>query len=267
MENILLPSKMTFTEGASESESVLTIEPLHHGYGTTLGNALRRVLLSSLEGAAVTAVKLKGAQHEFSTIDGVKEDVLEIILNLKKLRLKVHTDEPVVLSLEVSGKTGEVTAADISANADVEIVNKDLLIATLTSADAKLVMEITVGRGRGFVPTEERDTTGNDIGVMAIDSLYSPVLSVGMSVENTRVGEITNYDKLIMNIVTDGTLTPQEAVGDAVKILLNHYSWVESQLTHASLTEKIAAANEERKEEVAAEELEAAEEETTEGEE
>ncbi len=245
MENILLPSKMSFSPGSDENESVLTIEPLHHGYGTTVGNSLRRVLLSSLEGAAVTAVKIKGVQHEFSTIEGVKEDVLEIIMNLKQLRLKVHAAEAVTLKLEASGKEGDVTASAIQPNADVEIVNTDLVLATVTDASKPLTMEITVSRGRGFLPTEEMDTTGNDIGVIAVDALFSPVLSVGMKVENTRVGEITNYDKLIMNIRTDGSITPQNAVEQATKIILNHFNWVESQLSHASLTEKITSAQEE----------------------
>lgn len=245
MENILLPSKMSFVDGEQPFESVVTIEPLHHGYGTSVGNSLRRVLLSSLEGAAVTAVKIKGVSHEFSVVEGVKEDALELILNLKLLRMKVHADEEVKLMLEVSGKTGEVTAKDIAANADVEIINTDLVLATMTDKKATLTMEITVGRGRGYVPTEERDTTGNDIGVIAVDSFYSPVRQVGMKVENTRVGEITNYDKLIMNIVTDGTKTAQEAVADATKILLNHLNWIESQLNHATLTEKIEASREE----------------------
>lgn len=256
MENILLPSKMSFSPGSDENESILTIEPLHHGYGTTVGNSLRRVLLSSLEGAAVVAVKIKGVQHEFSTAEGVKEDVLEIIMNLKQLRMKVHAAEPVTLKLESSGKEGAVTAADIEKNADVEIVNGDLVLATVTDASKPLVMEITVSRGRGFLPTEEMDTTGNDIGVIAVDALFSPVLSVGMKVENTRVGEITNYDKLIMNIHTDGSMSPQTAVEEAVKIILNHFNWVESQLTHATLTEKITSAQEESASEVAEEETE-----------
>ncbi len=245
MQNILLPSKMSFTPGEKEHESVLTIEPLHHGYGTTVGNALRRVLLSSLEGAAVTAVKIQSVQHEFSTVEGVKEDVLDIVLNLKKLRLKVHSDEPVMLQLKVTGREGEVTAADIEANADVEIMNKDLAIATLTSSKATLEMDITVARGRGFVPTEERDDETRDIGTIAVDALFSPVVNVGLNVENTRVGEITNYDKINMNILTDGTVTPQDAVQQAVSIILNHYNWIEGQLSHASLTEKIESAKSE----------------------
>jgi len=254
MENILLPSKMSFTDGENKNETILTIEPLHHGYGTTIGNSLRRVLLSSLEGAAVTAVKIKGAQHEFTTIEGVKEDMLEIMLNLKQLRMTVHTNEPVVLHLEVTGKTGEVTAASIEKNADVDVVNKDLVIARLTDKSATLSMDITVSRGRGFLPTEEMDTTGNEIGLMAIDAMFSPIVSVGMKVENTRVGEITNYDRLVMNIITDGTISAQDAVEAATKTIMNHFNWIDSQLSHATLTEKITNAQEEKAEQEAEEE-------------
>ncbi|HRH31957.1 MAG TPA: DNA-directed RNA polymerase subunit alpha [bacterium] len=244
MESIFLPSKMYFTPGEKPNEMLLTIEPLHHGYGTTIGNALRRVLLSSLPGAAVTAMKVKGAQHEFSALNGVKEDVLDIMLNLKKLRMKVHSEEPVVLKLSVK-KEGEVTAADIEANADVEIVNPELVIATVTDKSASFDMEITVSRGRGFLPTEEREEAPTEIGVIAIDAMFSPVRTVGLKVENTRVGEITNYDKLLMTIATDGSITPQEAVEQATKILLNHFTWVQGQLQHASLTEQIVRASEE----------------------
>lgn len=243
METIFLPSKMHFAPGAIEHESVLTIEPLHHGYGTTVGNALRRVMLSSLPGAAVTAMKIKGVQHEFSTVAGVKEDVLDIMLNLKKLRMKVHTEEPVLLKLLVN-KEGIVTASSFEKNADVEIANLDLEIATITDPKTTLDMEITVSRGRGYVPTEERDSAPTEIGVIAIDAMFSPVRNVGFRVENTRVGEITNYDKLIMNITTDGTVAPQEAVEQSTKILLNHFSWIQGQLNHASLTEQIARASE-----------------------
>ena len=211
METIFLPSKMYFTPGANEHEALLTIEPLHHGYGTTIGNALRRVLLSSLPGAAATAMKIKGVQHEFSAANGIKEDVLDIMLNLKKLRMRVHSDEPVILKLTRKG-SGEVTAAAIEKNADVEIMNPDLVIATMTDDKATLEMEITVSKGRGYLPTEEREEAPVEIGVIAIDALFSPVRSVGLKIENTRVGEITNYDKLLMTIATDGTVTPQEAV-------------------------------------------------------
>ena len=244
MESIFLPSKMYFTPGAAANEATLTIEPLHHGYGTTVGNALRRVLLSSLPGAAVTAMKIKGVQHEFSTVPGVKEDVLDIMLNLKKLRMKVHSDEPVVLKLNVS-KGGDVTAAMIEPNAGFDIANPDLAFATITEDGAVLDMEITVSKGRGYVPTEERERPTTEIGVIAIDALFSPVSNVGFRVENTRVGEITNYDKLIMSITSDGTITPQEAVEQSTKILQNHFTWIQGQLSHASLTEQIARASEE----------------------
>lgn len=243
METIFLPSKMHFTPGAAEHESILSIEPLHHGYGTTVGNALRRVLLSSLPGAAVTAMKIKGVQHEFSTVAGVKEDVLDIMLNLKKLRMKVHTEEPVNLKL-VTSKEGVVTAEMFEKNSDVEIANPELEIATITDSKTTFDIEITVSRGRGYVPTEERESAPTEIGVIAIDAMFSPVRNVGFRVENTRVGEITNYDKLIMNITTDGTITSQDAVEQATKILLNHFSWIQGQLNHASLTEQIARASE-----------------------
>lgn len=245
MENILLPSKMSFTPSDIENESILTIEPLHYGYGTTIGNALRRVLLSSLEGAAVTAVKIKGAQHEFSTMTGIKEDTLEIIMNLKKLRLRLHSDEPVTLNLDISGKVGEVTAESFDKNADVEIINKDLVIATLTDKKESLTMEVVVEKGRGFLPTEEMDTTGFEIGLMAIDAMFSPIVKVGMKVENTRVGEITNYDKLVMNIQTDGTVTAEEAVASASRIIQDHINWIFGQVSADMNAEKIKADGEE----------------------
>lgn len=223
MENILLPSTIKYEQGQRPNEGVLVVEPCFHGYGTTLGNALRRVLLSSLPGAAVTAVKIKGVTHEFQALPNVKEDVLEVILNLKGLRLKCFSEEPVKLTLKTKGAK-VVTAADIDANSDVEIVNPEMKIATITDDGGTFEMELTVGRGRGYVPTEERTGEGNDLGTIAIDSLYSPVRNVGYRVENTRVGEITNYDKLVMNIETDGTITPQEAVGQCAKILIDYFS-------------------------------------------
>ena len=223
MENILLPSAIRFEAGSSPNEGLMIVEPCFHGYGTTLGNALRRVLLSSLSGAAVTAVKIKGVTHEFQAIENVKEDVLEIILNLKSLRLKVFSDEPVKLTLKVTGEK-IVTAKDIEANAEVEIVSKDLKIATLTHPKGVLEMELTVAKGRGYRPTEERLKESHELGVIAIDALYSPVRNVGYRVENTRVGEITNYDKLLMTIETDGTMEPEEAVREAAKVLIDHFS-------------------------------------------
>lgn len=240
MENILLPSSIRFEPGTRPNEGLMIIEPCFHGYGTTLGNAIRRVLLSSLPGAAVTAVKIKGATHEFQALDNVKEDVLEIILNLKSLRLKVFSDQPVKLTLNITGEK-TVTAGDIEPNAEVEIVNPDLEIATLTDPKAFLEMELTVGRGRGYKPTEERLKEVNELGVIAIDSLYSPVRNVGYRVENTRVGEITNYDKLLMTIETDGTITPEEAVREAAKVLIDHFSLLLQQ--PAALVEAPAEAS------------------------
>jgi len=244
METIFLPSKMHIVASELPNTATLTIEPLHHGYGTTVGNALRRVLLSSLPGAAVTAVKIKGVQHEFQAITGVKEDVLDIVLALKQLRMKVHADEAVTLKLVKKGE-GPVTAADIEKNADVDIANTDLVLANITAASTTLDMEITVSRGRGFLPTEEREEISADIGVMAIDALFSPVRQVSLKVENTRVGDITNYDKLIMNLETDGNIDLSEALEQATKILINHFTWMQGQLSHASLTEQIVRAKEE----------------------
>ncbi len=228
MENILLPSSIRFEQGTRPNEGVMVVEPCFHGYGTTLGNALRRVLLSSLPGAAVTAVKIKGITHEFQAIDNVKEDGLEIILNLKTLRLKLFSEEPVKLTLKVSGEK-VVTAKDIEGNSQVEIVNPSLKIATLTDPKATLEMELTVSRGRGYRPTEERVKENNELGVIAIDALFSPIRNVGYRVENTRVGEITNYDKLIMTIETDGSIEPEEAVRSSAKILIDHFSLLTGQ--------------------------------------
>lgn len=223
MENILLPNKVIIASEKNKNEAVLTVEPCFQGYGMTLGNALRRVLLSSLPGAACFAVKIKGAQHEFSTLSGIKEEVLEIILNLKQLRMKIYTDEPVKLRLLAKG-VGEVKAKDIEKNADVEIINQDLHIANLTEKNSELEMDIFVNKGRGYVPIEERDKSGLEVNTIAIDSVYSPVVNVGYKVENTRVGEITNYDKLILNIETDGTISPEEAIDQAVRILIDQFT-------------------------------------------
>ncbi len=221
MESILLPNKIKFARGERPNEGVLTVEPCAQGYGTTLGNALRRVLLSSLPGAAVTAVKIKGAEHEFSTLPNVKEDVLEIILNLKSLRLKLFSEEPIKLTLSVKGEK-EVTAKDFAKDAQVEIVNPELHIATLTDASASFEMEITVAPGRGYHATEERGKDKAELGTIAIDSLFSPVLSVSYKVEATRVGDRTDFDKLVLRIETDGTVDPLDAVNQAVAILTDY---------------------------------------------
>ena len=221
MEPILLPSKIKFAHGERANEGELTVEPCAQGYGTTLGNALRRVLLSSLSGAAVTAVKIKGAEHEFSTLPNVKEDVLEIILNLKSLRLKLFSEEPIKLTLSAKGEKA-VTAKDFAKDAQVEVVNPDLHIATLTDPSASFEMEITVAPGRGYRATEERGKDKAELGTIAIDSLFSPVLSVSYKVEATRVGDRTDFDKLILRVETDGTLDPLDAVNQSVTILMDY---------------------------------------------
>ncbi len=229
MEQLLLPSKIHFTKGERPYQGVLTVEPCVPGYGTTLGNALRRILLSSLSGAAVTAVKIKGVDHEFSTLSNVKEDVLEIILNLKTLRLKCFSEHPVKLLLSAKGEK-VVTAGDFSKNADVEIMNQALVLATLTDKTAALEMEITVEQGRGYRATEERIKDKLDLGTIAIDALYSPVLNVSYKVEATRLGEKTDYDKLVLTVETDGTLDVLEACRQAITILLNHLRVLEDEL-------------------------------------
>ena len=195
-------------------------EPLPPGYGTTLGNSLRRVLLSSLEGAAITSARVRGVAHEFSTIPGVKEDVVEMVLNLKNVRLRSFANEPVTLTLEKTGP-GDATAADISTTSDVEIVNPEARIATLES-DASLWMELTVEKGKGFNSAERRE--GLPIGVIPIDALFSPVRKVNFSVESTRVGQLTNYDRLILEVWTDGTTTPDDAVAQGSNILVQQFS-------------------------------------------
>lgn len=196
------------------------IEPFERGYGHTLGNALRRVLLSSIEGAAVVSVKIEGVMHEFSTIPGVVEDVPEIILNLKKLKLKLHTREPKRLTLSVE-KKGEVTAGDITPDSAVEIVNPDLHIMTLDKK-TKIDMELEVKIGRGYVPSELNKAPNQPIGVIPMDAVFSPVTLVNYSVENTRVGQRTDYDKLILEIKTDGRISPDDALTQCAAILREH---------------------------------------------
>ena len=200
------------------------VEPLERGYGTTLGNSLRRIMLSSLPGAAVSQIKIDGVLHEFSSIPGVKEDVTEIILNIKNLAIKNNSDtnEPKVAYIEYSGE-GVVTAADIQTDPDIEILNPDLVIATLSGgADTKLYMELTISLGRGFVSADNIKNDELPIGVIAVDSIYTPVERVNLAIENTRVGHITDYDKLTLDVYTNGTLAPDDAVSLAAKVLSEH---------------------------------------------
>lgn len=217
---IQLPELKTVREEGNKA--TFAIEPLYSGYGMTLGNSLRRVILSSLGGAAVTAVKIDSVAHEFSTIEGVKEDVIEIILNLKKLRFKVYSDEPQLITLSASGR-GPVTAKSIKGNSNVEVVNTDLVIATLDTEKTKLNMEILVEKGRGYVPVEHRVGDKLEVGMIAVDALFSPVQRVRYSVENTRVGQVTDLDRLLIEIDTDGTITPAEAMRQASEILVEHF--------------------------------------------
>ena len=200
------------------------VEPLERGYGTTLGNSLRRIMLSSLPGAAVSQVKIDGVLHEFSSIPGVKEDVTEIIMNIKSLAIKNNsdTDEPKVAYIEFEGE-GVITAADIQADADIEIMNPDQVIATLSGgADSKFYMELTITKGRGYVSADKNTNEDLPIGMIAVDSIYTPVERVNMAVANTRVGQQTDYDKLTLEIYTNGTLAPDEAVSLAAKVLSEH---------------------------------------------
>ena len=200
------------------------VEPLERGYGTTLGNSLRRIMLSSLPGAAVSHVKIDGVVHEFSTIPGVKEDVTEIIMNIKSLSIKntSETNESKTAYIDFSGE-GVITAADIQVDQDIEITNPDQVIATLNGgADSKLYMELTIQKGRGYIGADKNKDDKMPIGVIAIDSIYTPVERVNLTVENTRVGQITDFDKLTLDVFTNGTLAPDEAVSLAAKVLSEH---------------------------------------------
>lgn len=223
MEEILLPSKIEVKDGDHPNHSIIEVSPCYFGYGTTLGNALRRVLLSSLPGVAVTAVKINGATHEFTTIEHVQEDVLEILLNFKRLRLKSFSDEPVRLKINAKGKK-DVTAGDIEKNSDVEIINADLHLASLTHKDAIFDVEIVVEKGRGYRSAEQHPEMEKELGLMRVDALFTPVVKVGYTVDNVRVGQITDYDKLTLNIETDGTVSPKEAVEASAQILINYFS-------------------------------------------
>jgi DNA-directed RNA polymerase subunit alpha len=222
-EGFQIPKKINFDEETlTDTYGKFYAEPFERGFGTTIGNSLRRILLSSLEGAAVTAIRIPGVLHEFSTIRGVKEDVTDVILNIKKLRLKVYTNKTKTITLKVKGPK-EVLASDIKTDADVEILTPDLHIATLDK-EAKLEIEMTVRKGRGYVPAERNKDSGQPVDVIPIDSIFSPVHKVNFYVENARVGHSTDYDRLIMEIWTDGSLKPQDAVSRGAGILNDHLS-------------------------------------------
>lgn len=228
MENIPLAKKITFhpdTEKNVKNKGYFTIEPLFPGYGLTVGNVLRRVLLSSLSGAAIVAVKINGVSHEFSTVDWIKEDVLDIILNLKQIRIKADENLvfPLKLTLDVKGEK-EVTAGDFEKVAGIEIMNPDQKIATLTDHAARFEMEVNVDHGRGYLPTEGREEKNYEVNTMMVDAIFTPIKRVGYDIENVRVLQMTNWDKLILKIETDGTITCEDAFKQAVNIILEQFS-------------------------------------------
>jgi len=206
----------------SDTYGKFVVEPLDRGFGVTLGNSLRRVLLSTISGAAVTSVKIDGVLHEFSTIPGVVEDVTQIVLNLKELTLRLYTDKPKLLRLDVKGKK-EVTAADIQEDPEVEILNSSLRLATLDRKDAHLAMEIFVERGKGYVPAEKHRRSEHVIGVIPVDSIYSPIQKVNYTVEDTRVGHATDLDRLVLEIWTNSSIRPEEALQEASRLLIDHF--------------------------------------------
>ncbi|MGU3440143.1 DNA-directed RNA polymerase subunit alpha [Bacillus cereus] len=224
------------------------IEPLERGYGTTLGNSLRRILLSSLPGAAVTAIQIDGVLHEFSTVEGVVEDVTTIILNLKKLALKIYSEEEKTLEIDVQGE-GIVTAADITHDSDVEILNPDLHIATLAK-DAHFRVRLTAKRGRGYTPADANKSEDQPIGVIPIDSIYTPVSRVTYQVEKTRVGQVANYDKLTLDVWTDGSIGPKEAISLGAKILTEHLNIFVGLTDEAQNAEIMVEKEEDQKEKV-----------------
>lgn len=227
-KNIHTPGVVNIQDHSATS-ATFAVEPLHTGYGMTLGNSLRRVLLSSIAGAAVTSFRIEGASHEFTQVPGVKEDVVDIMLALKGIRFKVFSSEPQTLTISKKGK-GPITAADITTNADVEVVNKDHVIATLDDAKAAFNAEIVVETGRGYRPVDETAHRKSS-DMIAVDAIFSPVYRVRYKVENTRVGQMTDLDKLIITVDTDGTITPREAFEEAAAILVNQYTALAGQTT------------------------------------
>ncbi len=214
--------KVIKKEGA---RAVFEISPLAPGYGPTIANPLRRVLLSSMEGAAITSIKIKGIDHEFSTIPGIQEDIIQLILNIKKVRVRSFSSEPVILTLEAKGQT-EVTAGNIKTTPDVEVITEDQHICTMTDKKAELSMELTVEKGIGYVPVEQRQKDKLPIGVLAIDAIFTPVKLVNFHIEDVRVGDRIDYNKVTMEIETDGSLSPEQALKNAADLLVNHFQIV-----------------------------------------
>lgn len=235
------PSIETTEMSDDNKFGIFVVEPLERGYGLTLGNSLRRIMLSSLPGAAVSQIKIDGVQHEFSTIPGVKEDVTDIIMNIKSLAIKnsSETDEPKTAYIEYEGE-GIVHASDIQADQDIHIMNPDLVIATLSGKKTKLFIELTITKGRGYVSADKNKNEDTKIGIIPIDSIYTPVQRVNVTVENTRVGQQTDFDKLTLDVTTNGTLAPDEAVSLAAKVLSEHLSVFIDLSDNAKTTEIMA---------------------------
>lgn len=231
-----------------ETYSKFIVEPLERGYGTTLGNSLRRILLSSLPGAAVSSIKIQGVLHEFSTVPGVYEDVSEIILNIKDIAAKAYTEEPVMLVIDAKGPK-EIKAGDIVTGPDVEILNKDLHIATLED-DAELFMELEMVKGRGYTPADKNKKEDHPIGVLPIDSIFTPVKKVNFAVEDTRVGQFTDYDKLTLEVWTDGSIKPDEATSLGAKVLNEHLNLFIGLTDHVNDVEIMVEKEEDKKEKV-----------------
>jgi DNA-directed RNA polymerase subunit alpha len=223
MSKLIHNPALAEVQDQSETAATFVIKPIEPGYGNTLGNSLRRVLLSSIRGAAVVAFKIEGVNHEFTTVSGVKEDVVDIMLNLKNIRFKAHTDQPVELRLEKTG-AGVVTAADISASADVEVVNPDQIIATIDDAKTKLAIDLVVESGHGYRTIEQSSEDRLHSDMIALDAVFSPVLRVRYKVDNTRVGQNSNLDRLDLTVETDGSISPREAFEEAAAILVNQYT-------------------------------------------
>lgn len=248
MKKIPLPNNIEYKE-VKKNQTQITIEPLFPGYGITIANPLRRVLLSSLTGAAITKIKIKGVKHEFSSLPHLKEDIVDLILNIKKIRIKMYQEEPVQLILKAKGEK-KITAGDIEKNAQAEIVNPELVLGHLTDKNADIEIEFTVKRGKGYVTVEEK--TNEDIAVdeISIDSLFTPIVNVSFNIEAVRVGKITNYEKLIMKVETDGTISPREAFENASKILIDHLSLLSGEDYNQEDEKQEEEQEEEKKEKV-----------------
>lgn len=223
MQKIALPSSVKYEESEANRGKII-IEPFYPGYGITLGNSIRRILLSSLEGAAPVGIKIKGVDHEFSALPHLKEDILEFILNLKKLRLKIFSEETVKLELDVHGKK-DIKAGDIKDNGLAEVINKDLVLGHITDMSGSLYAEIYASKGMGYEMIEAREGgKEKELGYIEMDSVFTPVMAVGIKIENVRVGKMTNWEKLILDITTDGTLAPREAFENSIKILIDQFN-------------------------------------------